>query len=270
MLNQITSGAAIVTLMVSTVLPMAAAVTASPGTINYVEGQVTVHGTAIPVGGSEVARVNLRDVLETAQGKAEILLTPGVFLRVDEGSAIRLSGTLQAPRVEVLRGDALLEVAQIDRRRGFDVLDRGVDARAEKNGIYEFSMEGIYVRSGKMRAEDDRRIITFGKGEELLLDDHSGRKSRKAHLQETDAIYGWSQSRAKYVAVASQWSAESVQAGLLTLDRDSAHDAAWIWNPWFNSWAFVPAKNYQQSPFGYGYYSPTAMQNTTPVFADYR
>jgi hypothetical protein len=270
MLNRNTSGAAIVTFLVSAVLPLSAAVTALPGTINWVEGQVTVDGAAIPAGGPEVARVNLREALETAQGKAEILLTPGVFLRVDERSAIKMSGTLQALRVELLRGDALLEVAQIDRRHSLDVLDHGADARAEKDGIYVFSMGGIYVRSGKLRVADDRRIVTFGKGEELLLDVESGRKPRKADARESDAIYAWSASRAKYVAVASEWSAELVLASLLTLDRTSAHEAAWYWNPWFDSWAFAPAKNYQRSPFGYGYYSPAAMQNTTPVFADSR
>ena len=31
----------------------------------------------------------------------------------------------------------------------------------------------------------------------------------------------------------------------------------WYWNPWFDSWAFVPGAGYWGSPFGWGFYSPT-------------
>ena len=48
--------------------------------------------------------------LRTEQGRAEVLLTPGVFLRIGENSAIRmLSSKISDTRVELLGGSAILE-----------------------------------------------------------------------------------------------------------------------------------------------------------------
>src|SRR5690349_13039232 len=48
--------------------------------------------------------------LRTEHGRAEVLLTPGVMLRIDENSAIRLiSDKLSDTRVELLGGSGILE-----------------------------------------------------------------------------------------------------------------------------------------------------------------
>src|SRR5438270_3764048 len=87
---------------------------ARPGTINYAEGQVILDGSSVgakQVGNSEVAPGH---VLETQNGKAEMLLTPGVFLRLNDHSAVRMiSPSLTDTRVEMLRGRAMVEAAQV-------------------------------------------------------------------------------------------------------------------------------------------------------------
>src|SRR5512135_3919659 len=82
---------------------------ARPGTINYTEGQVTIDGRTIgakQLGSTELAPGR---VLETGSGKAEMLLTPGVFLRLGDHSAVRMvSPSLTDTRVEMVRGRATL------------------------------------------------------------------------------------------------------------------------------------------------------------------
>jgi hypothetical protein len=52
------------------------------------------------------------NVLRTELGRAEVLLTPGVFLRVNENSAIRMvSNSLSDTRIELLRGSAIIEAS---------------------------------------------------------------------------------------------------------------------------------------------------------------
>ena len=63
-------------------IPAAAASSAIPGTLNYVEGQVAVAGQTVTSRSVGSVQVQPNQVLETGQGRAEILLTPGVFLRV--------------------------------------------------------------------------------------------------------------------------------------------------------------------------------------------
>src|SRR5579872_3495888 len=90
--------------------PMWAANPAQPGTVNYVEGQVSLNGQALTSKAVGSAEVQTGGVLETIQGKAEMLLTPGVFLRLGDDSAVRMdSPGLTNTRVSLLRGKAMVE-----------------------------------------------------------------------------------------------------------------------------------------------------------------
>src|SRR5215831_17003181 len=63
---------------------------AHSGTIHYFDGDVTVDGVKLE---SKVARfdeLKEKSVLHTGLGRAEILLTPGVYLRVAENSSVRM------------------------------------------------------------------------------------------------------------------------------------------------------------------------------------
>src|SRR5690349_4536111 len=61
-----------------------------PGTVNYVEGQVSINGSQLNQKSVGSAEVDQNGVLSTDRGKAEILLTPGVFLRVADSSSVRM------------------------------------------------------------------------------------------------------------------------------------------------------------------------------------
>ena len=63
---------------------------ALPGTLNYVEGQASIGSD--PLNADSIGSTTLQpgQTLETGNGKAEVLLTPGVFLRVDSNSAVKM------------------------------------------------------------------------------------------------------------------------------------------------------------------------------------
>src|SRR6202012_5977349 len=107
--------------------PVALAQTANPavpGTINYVEGSASIEERMLnqrPVGS---AQLEPGQVLETAKGKAELLLTPGVFLRVGENSTVRMvSPDLLNTQVEVERGRADVEIDEIHPRNNIEVTE---------------------------------------------------------------------------------------------------------------------------------------------------
>jgi len=64
--------------------------TARPGTVNYTEGGVTIDGQAIAAKSLGSTEVEPGQVLRTGQGKAEMLLTPGVFIRLGDNAAVRM------------------------------------------------------------------------------------------------------------------------------------------------------------------------------------
>src|SRR5260370_19404925 len=90
--------------------PVLASIPAHPGMLNYVEGQASIDGR--PVTNQSVGNADVREgqVVETGQGKAEILLTPGVFLRLGTNSAVRMvNPRLADTTVELVRGEVMVE-----------------------------------------------------------------------------------------------------------------------------------------------------------------
>ena len=241
---------------------------AAPGTINYVEGHVALDSQSVAADTAGAAAVNPGHLLETAQGKAEVLLSPGVFLRVGENSSIKMKvASGDEVRVELVRGEALVEVDQVDQARRLDVIDKGADARVDHSGLYLFNANqpAVLVYNGRVRVEDDRRGLAIKQGEELLLNS-SVPKTQKLDRNATNALYSWNLQRADYAAQVSEWTVEA----LLSLDAGAQYTAGWYWNPWYHSWAFVLPKGRAVSPLGYGYYAPSAMQSLAPVFGDFR
>src|SRR2546430_2352112 len=55
-----------------------------PGTVNYVEGQVSLNGQNLSVKSPGSTLLEAGKVLETGKGRVELLLTPGVFFRAGD------------------------------------------------------------------------------------------------------------------------------------------------------------------------------------------
>ena len=131
---------ALVSLGLTLGLPAFAENPARPGTVNYVEGAATLNGQ--PVTGSNVGSTDLNpgEELSTQQGKAEMLLTPGVFLRLDDNSAVKMiSPDLTQTQVELEHGRAGIEVDEIHPQNNLDIVDAGVTTQLIKTGYYEFN-----------------------------------------------------------------------------------------------------------------------------------
>jgi hypothetical protein len=238
---------------------------ARPGTVNYTEGQVTVDGQPVAskqLGSTEVAP---GQVLQTAQGKAEVLLTPGVFLRLGDQSSLRMvSPSITDTRVELLSGRATLEVDLLEKENRLLVRDGGADVRVDKKGLYAFnaSQPSVAVYDGKVTAQVADRSVEVGKGKELTLEPSASLKPQKFDKNETDDLYAWSKLRSEYVAEANASSVQTVVAG----NPGWWAGTGWYWNPWYSTWAFVPGAGYFGSPWGFGFYSPAYWYANPPLY----
>src|ERR1051326_8247865 len=80
-------------------------ISAHSGIIHYVEGEVSIDGNAIHPKFAEFPEVKAGQLVATAEGRVEILLTPGVFLRMAENTSVRMvSNALADTRLEVVSG----------------------------------------------------------------------------------------------------------------------------------------------------------------------
>jgi hypothetical protein len=63
---------------------------ARPGTVNYIEGSALLAGKSVTQQSVGSLALDPGQVLSTQHGNAEILLTPGIYLRLDDDSSVRM------------------------------------------------------------------------------------------------------------------------------------------------------------------------------------
>jgi hypothetical protein len=225
------------------------------GAVNIIEGQVALEGKALTPGASEGVKLGAGQTLSTEQGKAEMLLTPGAFLRLRDQTAVKMSSLSAADtRVELLRGEALLEVVQQGAGR-LEILDGQARVDIQAAGIYEFhaSTPAVAVIRGKARIQENDHAVKLGKGGELTWrGDAAGSPGKLARRSlGADALYAWSQQRSRAAAVDSVNAAQA----LVGTNPSNWHGAGWYWNPFYATWAFLPAAYTASGPFGETYFS---------------
>jgi len=227
---------------------------AQPGTINYTEGQVSINGQAIQ--GAQKTAVQPGEVLQTQDGKAEMLLSPGVFLRLNNHSQARLlSSSITDTRIELLQGEAMVEAAQAEPANNLTIADAGFVTQIDKRGIYEFNatQPSLRVYDGEATVNANGRSENVKKGHQLaLVAANEKLKTQGFDANNVDALYNWSRLRSEYMAEANMSSAQTI----LVSNPSWFYGTGWYWNPYFSSWAFVPGGGYFDSPFGFGFYSP--------------
>jgi hypothetical protein len=230
--------------------------TGYPGIVNYVEGQVSVGGSRLAPSSAGKADAGQNQVLETRNGKAEMLLTPGVFLRVGNYSAVRMiSPSLTDTRVQVLKGQTLVEVTELFKQNHLRVLDNGSTTDLLKKGIYEFDANSprvaVYDGKAQVRSDDSQVTVTKGKAVALTPGPLRVEKFDRKQAEQQDGLYQWSSLRSEYLAEASWDSARTI-----VVNDYPWWGAGWYWNPYWGMYSFIPADGLRYSPFGWGFYSP--------------
>jgi hypothetical protein len=203
--------------------------------------------------------------LRTEEGRAEILLAPGSFLRVGESTRVKMiSNSIADVRLELFAGSALFEVTELEKGNGITLLASGHTVTIRKNGLYRFDMDPkpmVRVYEGEAFVEQNGKTATLKEARAMALDGEflAARFDNKVG----DALNRWARRRSEQIAVVNISSAKTV------LDRGMSWKSGWMYNPWYGMWTFIPTNGYLRSPFGFGFYSPWEVSNVfyQPVFA---
>lgn len=239
------------------------AISAHSGMVNYVEGTVTLDGKTLEPKVTELPEVKNRSVLATEEGRVEVLLTPGAFIRLAENSSMRMiSNTLWDTRVEVVSGSAMVEIDELLKDNSITVQYGDAQIAMEKKGLFRVDAGSGASDPGSLKVFDGEARVT------LNGDGVTARKGRQVDLgavlsasnfdpKDTDAFYRWSARRAEYIATANVSAARSSVGSGFTSSQ-------WVYNPWYGMYTFVPALGYGYSPFGWNYYSPLTVGYLSP------
>jgi FecR protein len=173
------------------------------GTVHFSEGAVYLGNEPL---GSHLGRfpsVPKGAELRTAEGRAELLLTPTVFLRIDAKSAIRmLTNELSNTRIELLAGSAVVDSAGPSPGTSVTLLYRDWSLRILEQGMYRIDADSarLWVLNGKVQVSDgnDQRRLSVEQGMYLrfatvLVPDRSLDQPR-------DAFSTWVESRQQTIA----------------------------------------------------------------------
>jgi hypothetical protein len=190
--------------------------------------------------------------ITTLNGKAEILLTPGVLLRLGPNSTATLvAAGLTNTQVQLQQGRAMIEVDQIFPENHLRVLVGPNAVDLEKKGIYDFDVTNNRLRvfDGEAVVTEDSHRIEVKGGHLLTLagDPKSHGFDKKAS---EDDLYNWSRLRSSYLAEANISEARTYVGGA------GFYGAGWYWNPWYSAYTFIPGDGFFYNPFGWGFYSP--------------
>lgn len=235
-------------------VPVLGANPGQPGMINYVEGQVSIGGQTLMMNAVGSAQLLAGQTLTTQNGKAEVLLTPGMVLRVAEHSSVTLiSPALENVEVRVGSGRAMVEVADIHKENNVVFDANGTAVRLVKTGLYEFDANGRQVRvfDGQAIAQMGARQIKIKGDHELNLNDPVKAQRFDKDAYEHDSFYRWASLRSDYLAQANVDAARSYSR-----DGSLQVGTGWYWDPWYGAYTFIPGNGVFYNPFGWGYYSP--------------
>ncbi|HWF48771.1 MAG TPA: hypothetical protein VG168_17315, partial [Bryobacteraceae bacterium] len=112
-------------------------VSASSGVLQYFEGTVFLDNQPVEHKAAVFPSLKNGATLRTAKGRAELLLTPGVYLRADENTSLRMvSNALTDTRVEVTEGAIILDNANASSRGAVTLMIDESEVRFPKAGVY--------------------------------------------------------------------------------------------------------------------------------------
>lgn len=239
-------------------------ISAKAGGINYVSGDANIKRAAR----SDASPASVKDSIESgdelrtgSQGRAEVLLNPGSYLRVEENSTVRLTdASIESLRVDVLAGRAIFEVAgKGDDFAPVAINAAGTNFTLREPGIYSFQTQPngtglLRVYKGKINVRGN----DVKDGREIIVGPATTTAASKFDKDNTDEFASWSLLRAEGVAAANRKLSDSSLSSLYSSYGSRSNGfrrgGYWLWDPFYSSRTFLPFNSGWSSPYGFGYH----------------
>lgn len=234
-------------------------VSAKAGVVNIVEGEASViraHLFAVPemlISGDELQPGD--SVKTGADGRAEILLNPGCYLRLGNSSQfVFFFDGFTSNKVKLLSGSAVLEASAIDGYIFVETPKNKIEIA--RTGLYRFNVgadakPGIVVRKGEALVGN----AAIKNGKQAIVDGATPVIAKLDKL-DVDSLDDWSKTRAKSLIAANN--SLSNRGMRRSVGIASLNNNAWVYDPFCRCYTFLPFTGGFSSPYGWGYsnYNP--------------
>jgi hypothetical protein len=232
------------------------------------------------------------DVLRTeADGRAELLLNPGSYLRVAENTDIEFTDvSLDNLQFKVLRGSAIVEATGTDGTRLLAQINTPqTKILIDRNGLYRVNVSPatateVLVYKGRASV-GSANVIIVKSGSKIVIEnkDPSAGEIAKFDKKNQDSFSSWSKQRASALAAANRsLTGRTVTSVLASFRNNGAfgygyapYFGLWVFDTSLSGYTFLPFYARWSSPYGLGYqnnfgipwyfYRPSAPGEFSPV-----
>ncbi|MFN0121750.1 MAG: FecR family protein [Blastocatellia bacterium] len=287
--RRFTSSGKLTVLTLTVLVMLTAAQTASAqylissraGFINRVEGSVMIQRVGAEVSDAGQASLGTQmkdgDTLVTTDGsRAEVLLSPGSYIRLDENTKLRAVTTrFSQMSFEVLAGSVIAEISfeentNIKGNNPLEITTPHGAVSMVKTGVYRIDVRngfsnisarrGEFLLGGREAAMNktaekiakERVVQLGGSGAASSLVQQISKMNKSAY----DNLDEWSLARAETLAAAHR----------SALSRTSTANATgmgflssgWYFDPFYNCYTYIPYGRRFTSAYGFGFYNSLA------------
>jgi FecR protein len=243
-------------------------ISAKAGGINAVTGQASLFTR----GEAEWQQLMITDDLDAGDrvrtaydGRVEILLNPGSYLRLGGNSEVELSNNaLDNLEVRLIRGTAIVEAT------GMDGLDLNINISTPhtklaivRQGLYRLNVvpgdaTELIVRKGRVILSDSHTKIKGGNKVVFNATAVSVAKLTKEEKKRQEDVDVWSKERAATLAKANRRITDSMFRSAFASYRDfdpwgRSSFGMWFYHPGANCYTFLPFRFGWTSPYGNSY-----------------
>jgi hypothetical protein len=173
------------------------------GLIHFFEGPVYLGDQPLESHPGKFVSVPRGAVLRTAEGRAEVQLTPGVFLRMGQHSAIRMiANDLADTQVELQTGSAIVDSGEPNEGTSVTLIYKDWRVRVVQKGIYRIDSAPpcLWVREG------EADVLTGPAGQPIVVEAGmslpfaSVLVPEHASLEPNDALSDWAGGRSESIS----------------------------------------------------------------------
>ncbi len=182
------------------------------GLIFHVEGKAQVVGESKPASSDKVLRhLEAGEHLQTQAGRVEVILAPGLILRVGENSEFEMAKAhLSDLRVRLISGSAILHVLSNAHAGSLSILSGDIVAKFPKLGVYRLNVAaekslGLKVFGGQAVVTANGFEHKVKKKWSLEIADPAGRPLlAKFDRLQKDSLDEWHRERATVIQAATR------------------------------------------------------------------
>jgi hypothetical protein len=248
-------------------------ISAKAGGINAVTGQASVHGK----GESEWQQLMVTDDLNAgdrvrtaSDGRVEILLNPGSYLRVGANSEVELSNnSLTNLEVRLLRGTAIVEATGGDGTElNINITTPHAKLAIVRQGLYRLNVvpedaTELIVRKGRVILNDSHTKVKGGNKVVFNATTVVVAKLSKEEKKNQQNVEVWSKERAETLAKANRRISDRMMTSAFSSFRGSdfslfgfggfRSSGFWFFNTGAGCYTFLPWFGGWGSPYGSAY-----------------